>query len=306
MRYKQNLRKCVSLILGEQKLSILDIGAQGGIEPRWKIVEKNLDYMGLEGDSLEFEKILNDNSEFNSEFMNKVVGKESALAEFYISKESGKSSLYKPNFDFLSRFEAWDRFEPTEKIVVQINRIDDITSQKPDFIKLDIQGGELDALMGAINKLDDCMGIEVEVEFSELYESQPRFSEINSFLETFGFEFIDFVNLRKWQRTGSKVGGQLVFGDALYIRKTTDSIFEDKNILKLCKLISILVIYGKFDYVRSLLRKNECKHSVLVNLRKSSSLKRIENIHRNVNFVNFYTSRLLAFMAPNHGSYIID
>ena len=51
------VERMVSIILGEEKLSILDIGAQGGIEPRWKTVKKNLEYIGLEGDAAEFEKI---------------------------------------------------------------------------------------------------------------------------------------------------------------------------------------------------------------------------------------------------------
>ena len=292
--------------MGEEKLSILDIGAQGGIEPRWKTVKKNLEYIGLEGDAAEFEKIKNKHSVANSEIRNKVVGEKSTLADFYISKEPGKSSLYKPNFEFLSRFGAWDRFEPIDKILVQVNRIEDISNQKPDFIKLDIQGGELNALKGAIGNLENCVGIEVEVEFSELYEGQPRFNEINSFLDAFGFEFIDFVNLRKWHRNGCKVGGQLVFGDALYICKKSESFFEDQNILKLRKLITILVIYGKFDFVHSLLRKEECSQLDLVDLAKNSSFKRIENIHRNINSISFYFSRLLAFIEPNHSNYIID
>ena len=42
------------------------------------------------------------------------------------------------------------------------------------------------------NKLKDCIGLEIEIEFSPMYINQPLFGQVNDFLRKQGFEFIDF------------------------------------------------------------------------------------------------------------------
>ena len=48
------------------------------------------------------------------------------------------------------------------------------------FLKLDTQGSELAILEGAGRLLDDCLGIEVEVEFAPLYIGQPLFTDVDT------------------------------------------------------------------------------------------------------------------------------
>ena len=55
-------------------------------------------------------------------------------------------------------------------------------------MKLDIQGGELFALKGMQNNLSSCLGLEIEDEFSSLYENQPLFGEVYDYLNNLGFE----------------------------------------------------------------------------------------------------------------------
>ena len=50
-----------------------------------------------------------------------------------------------------------------------------------DFIKLDIQGGEPNALKGA-KSLNKVLGLEIEIEFHKIYKNQPLFSDINTFM----------------------------------------------------------------------------------------------------------------------------
>src|SRR5207248_2510884 len=56
-----------------------------------------------------------------------------------------------------------------------------------DFIKLDTQGSELDILQGAGFLLDDCLGLQLEVMFSPLYEGQPLFADVDTYLRSRGF-----------------------------------------------------------------------------------------------------------------------
>ena len=60
-----------------------------------------------------------------------------------------------------------------------------------DFIKIDTQGSELDILEGSLDFLSRTVGIEVEMEFVEVYKGQPLFDEVNSFLTRNGFNLFD-------------------------------------------------------------------------------------------------------------------
>lgn len=68
-------------------------------------------------------------------------------------------------------------------------------------MKLDIQGGELAVLQGAEKTLDQCLGLEIEVEFVQIYKDQPLFGDICALLGSKGMEFIDFTHLNRWERS---------------------------------------------------------------------------------------------------------
>lgn len=58
----------------------------------------------------------------------------------------------------------------------------------PNFINLDIQGAELDALRGASNFLAQVAYIYTEVSYVELYKNAPLAKEIDLYLKGFGFK----------------------------------------------------------------------------------------------------------------------
>ena len=63
---------------------------------------------------------------------------------------------------------------------------------KPDFVKLDTQGTELYILEGMQHTLKRAIfGVEVEVEFIEMYKNQPLFNEVDIFMRKLGFHLFD-------------------------------------------------------------------------------------------------------------------
>ena len=76
-----------------------------------------------------------------------------------------------------------------------------------DFLNLDIQGAELLALKGAKNTLPRVKTIFTEINEAELYENCARLNEMDSFLESSGF-----------QRVEKKMFKEAGWGDAFYIR----------------------------------------------------------------------------------------
>ena len=62
-----------------------------------------------------------------------------------------------------------------------------------DFIKIDIQGAELDVFKGGVDTLKDVVAIVSEVEFIPHYIDQPLFGDVCSFLTEKGFMFHKFL-----------------------------------------------------------------------------------------------------------------
>ena len=65
--------------------------------------------------------------------------------------------------------------------------------QEVDFIKIDTQGSELSILKGSTDSLKNAIGLEIEVEFVDIYENQPLFNEVDSFVRKMDFELLQLT-----------------------------------------------------------------------------------------------------------------
>ena len=113
---------------------------------------------------------------------------------------------------------------------------------------------------------EQIFGLEIEVEFTELYENQPLFSDVDLFIRKLGFDLFD-IQRCYWKRKSSNINygkkGQLVFGNAVYLKKTEYLIQIINNIYdvnlkksKLLNAISICLLYGYVDYAFEILNEN--------------------------------------------------
>ena len=126
---------------------------------------------------------------------------------FNITNKTMSSSLYE-----LDRHsEKYPDIVLTKIVNVDTITLDSysISREVPNFINLDIQGAELDALRGASNLLGRVAYIYTEVSFLELYKDAPLADEIDSYLQSFGFKR---VVTRKVPRDG--------WADVLYINQS--------------------------------------------------------------------------------------
>jgi hypothetical protein len=161
-----------------------------------------------------------------------------------------------PNNLFLKRFPQADRFDVLEEREINVDTLDNILyaadEKKVDFIKLDVQGFERNVLRGGTKKAGGAFGIEVEVEFSELYKGQPFFSDVDVLIRDLGFTLFD-LRPCYWKRTDQpcKGVGQMVFADALYFK---DPIASDLIPYNPAAAIAICTLYRKFDYAMELAR----------------------------------------------------
>ena len=147
-------------------------------------------------------------------------------AKLYLCHAPGMTSTLKPNKAVLNQFQAypiWARVNSVEKI--RTARLDDLSEiRRLDWLKIDIQGGELTVFKHGEEKLKSCLVIQTEVNFVQLYENQPLFSDIDLWMRRKGFMLHTFLEERKRLYSPMRLGGtngtgfnQLTTADAVYI-----------------------------------------------------------------------------------------
>ena len=250
----------------KRKISILDIGARDGLGWPWNSISPELIKVILvEPEVKEFEKLKKKNQNVVPYLLYE---KETEL-RLNINNSPGTSSIYKPNKVFLEQFDNFERFEPKQILNFDSRTVDSLFKNNEiwdvDFAKIDIQGGELSVLKGGENFFTKYLiGLEVEVEFCEMYKDQPLFSEVDKYIrENLGMELWD-IRKTYWKYKQKKYSspnkGRLIFGDALYFRsldkieKWLTELDEDIAKDKVLSLIYTSIAYGYFDYAENIIR----------------------------------------------------
>ncbi len=108
---------------------------------------------------------------------------------FYLTRQSMTSSLYEPQTEILKRFNQLpDQMAVVETSTVQTKRLDDIPEVKGcHFLKIDVQGAELDCFKGGESIVSQALVIQAEANFVPLYRGQPLFADVDQYLRGKGF-----------------------------------------------------------------------------------------------------------------------
>jgi FkbM family methyltransferase len=122
--------------------------------------------------------------------------------------------------------------EVTARQPVQTVRLDDLDDlPRIDFLKIDIQGGELAAFQGGGRKLARALCIQTEVAFTPIYRDQPLFGDQDAVLRSLGLRFFGFASAHRFPFIGTPNDlyfetkrrdiGQVIDADAVYLTDFT-------------------------------------------------------------------------------------
>jgi hypothetical protein len=136
------------------------------------------------------------------------------------------TSLYEPDQKALDAFTRFAAFgSVTRRETIETTPLDEVVAAGSiDFLKMDIQGGELDALRSGSAALSRAVMIQLEVSFVALYEGQPVFGDVDGFMRQQGFIPLAFAAIKQWplaQRPESvetSTPTQLLEADIIYVR----------------------------------------------------------------------------------------
>ncbi len=183
------------------------------------------------------------------------VGNKREKRPFYITNHPMCSSLYPPNHELISQFNNMEASYLKETTSIDTIPIDEFVEteniQNIDFIKIDIQGGELDAFRGANKSLSGTVAIVTEVEFIAQYENQPLFRDVDAYLAKNGFMFHKFFTLRGRALKPITVNNSPNYPswhflcDAMFVTQLTD--WETMDPARLLKLAVLAYIYESPD-----------------------------------------------------------
>lgn len=217
---------------------------------------------GFDANLAECEKLNRQHNSENYQCLPYCLGQGNAT-QFYQTRHPGCSSTYQPNSQVLNQFVTLTgAFVVQKTLSLQTFRLDDLENiPQPDFIKLDVQGGELDVLKGATELLSNTLVIESEVEFIPMYIEQPLFGDMQVFLRSHGFWLQKFINFQGrtfmpfYLPNKPKMAmSQLIWCDAVFVKEFTEfrTHFSEEKILK--TIIIMHEIYKSYDFVYWLLR----------------------------------------------------
>ncbi|GMQ89768.1 MAG: hypothetical protein BMS9Abin10_0102 [Gammaproteobacteria bacterium] len=269
--YTVSMFNILDILSDPPTIKIIDVGAmlltnagEPRIEPYSPLLERGIaTVVGFEPVVAECTR-LNAQSDGTNTYLPYCIG-DGNPGVFHECNYPMTSSLYEPNTPLLEKFHHLEEYvRVVKKEEIETHRLDDIPEVVgADYIKVDVQGGEIDVFAGAAELLKGVAVIETEVEFVPLYKNQPLFAEVDQLLRRNGFAFHQFKDT--WGRTFKPLFveenpfgslGQVLWTNAVYVKDfmALDALLPEQ----LLKLAIILhEVYNSYDLCVVVLKQHD-------------------------------------------------
>jgi FkbM family methyltransferase len=250
------LKDLHTLLNFELLTHVVDVGANpiDGIPPYTALLNEGLCRVTGFEPQLDALATLNKKKSPNESYLPYAVGN-GEIKTLNICRHSGWTSTLTPSAASLDVFTT---YKPNAEILrretIETKTLDSIAEiDAIDFLKIDIQGGELEAFKGATRHLADISVVQTEVSFVNFYDDQPSFGDIDVELRKHGFIPHCFAGMKKgiiapftinnnpWQSLN-----QLQEADVVYVKDFREPRrLSDAQLKHICLIA--LGCYGSFD-----------------------------------------------------------
>lgn len=243
----------------ELQFTILDVGAReihGNQEPFYRLLSL---FPGSRVIAVEPDEALcrtqNASARAGVTYYPEALGRTEESRKFYETEDPMCSSLYRPNSALLDRYNNMEVARLRKVTDVQTTSLDTFSSshgiEQVDFIKIDIQGAELEVFQGGVATLQNVLGIVSEAEFIRHYVDQPLFGDVCHFLDGQGLQFQKILGVggRTLKPTiinnDPNACSQMMWADVLFFR----NLFGDRTIWneQRLKLAVLAALYDCLD-----------------------------------------------------------
>lgn len=245
-------------------VQVLDIGAmQEGLDRYQPLVDLNLAFVtGFEPQAEQLERL--NARPGPRRYLRHFLGS-GRHAIFHIAVWPGCSSLFEPDAALIDIFcgigagHPGGNFHVMATHPVQTVRLDDVAEcPAADYVKLDVQGSEVEILANGREKLSDAVVIESETMFIPIYRAQPLFGDLQKQMLDMGFLFHKFVDIAGRAFAAMEPPNrnapvsQALWADAVFVRDFTRLERWSTDQLRKAALI-LHEMYRSYDLVLYLL-----------------------------------------------------
>ena len=197
------------------------------------------------------------------------LGQNSGPALLHLPESPAAASLRPHNPAMVERFGHPSLHQTLSTVEVDTRTFDDAVSDlglpQPDYLKLDIEGAELDVLKSGTRTLQSCSALKVECAFIEQRLGQALAHDVIGFLAGHGFELAEIRDAAAWRRRPIQghplrirhpapySRAQLAQADLIFLR-ATETIVEAAQAKRFLVTAAVL---GFIDHGVSLLRTSD-------------------------------------------------
>ena len=268
----ENFLEVIKKFGKDLKFKIIEIGAHpyGDFKESFHILLDHFhgsEIYAFEVDKEECKK-LNKICKKGMTFFPTALGEKKETRKFYETYMPVCSSLYKPKEEFLKLYNNLNIAYLKKTTEIETISLDEFLNNHDleciDFIKIDIQGAELDVFKGGKKTLEKTLMIVSEVEFVEQYIDQPLFGDVSSFLKDQDFMLHKFLGYGTRSlkpiilNQNKNYGTQFIWSDALFVRNILNvSKLNSKDLIKSAVLS---YIYKSSDLTYFYLKKFDEKN----------------------------------------------
>jgi len=228
-------------------VKVVDIGASpiDGDPPYQPLLRAGkVDLVGFEPDEKQF-AALQALDQPRATFLPDAIG-DGAEHVLRVCSLPGMTSHLEPDLEVLEHFHGFGEWaRVVEERPMPTRRLDEVPEAHGcDYLKIDVQGGELAVLQNAPEVLADCLVVHTEVQFVPFYKDQPLFAELDQLLRNAGFWLHQFTPIHRRVFKPMLINQDIYAGlsqdlwsDAVYVRRFTDFATMDRESLEKIALI---------------------------------------------------------------------
>ena len=259
----------VSKLLSNNKLSSLDVGAQGGFFNESIFPQKYNKFFSpivVEPIASEAKKLINQNYKVISKGL---WSKDCKKTLYVLGKRSGSSSMYKPNknaFDLYSfKKKDFSLFDISEEVEIDCTTIskslNKLNVKNLDFLKIDTQGSELEILKGLGDYLP--LLIKIEAQIIPMYADIPNWGELVDYLYKKNYMTCEWI----------EIGGHLTRSpaemDMIFIPNYLTENGKKIILSREKEFVSLMLIFGHIKLLQDI--------SVKLNFSNNSEVQKIKD-----------------------------
>lgn len=214
----------VEALAAANPVSYIDIGTRGGFQDDLAPIAFAVDAVGFEPEKKAYAEIEGRISGpwRKARFLPYAIAGVSGRRTLSVPKDPVSTTLLTPDISIGKRFDKTQFYDVQQQIEVETLTLDDALAEvelaSRDFLKIDIEGAELDVFNGAPETINDLLAVKTEVAFLAHRKDQPLAHHLADFFYDRGFELMDLIEPANWRREGYVIHPYLSSGKTPYSR----------------------------------------------------------------------------------------